>query len=111
MDSTKKRINLIAIGTGLFNLLMATLLFCGQLFESPENAIHRLAGSGSQLILGMFVGVISGGASIVHIFLALALRRKTDANSRSITVLNYIFVIFSVGLLILTISIISAVAS
>jgi hypothetical protein len=106
----KKQINRVALGTGLLNLVLSILLLCGQLFESQENAAHRMAGSGSMLFISWFLGIIVGGAAILHTILALALKRKPVPRSNGAKVRDTFLVLFSVGYLWLAISLTLAVS-
>ena len=100
----KKQINRVALGTGLLNLVLSMLLLCGQLFENSENAVHRMAGSGSTLFISWFLGIIIGGSAILHTVLALALKRKPGPRSNGAKVRDTFLVLFSAGYLWLAFS-------
>ena len=109
-NKSSKQINRVALGTGLLNLVLSILLLSSQLFESPENAAHRMAGSGSTLFISWSLGLLVGGASIVHTILALKLKKEPGDRYNGGIVRDTFLVVLSGGYLWIAISLILKVA-
>ncbi|NBR65522.1 MAG: hypothetical protein EBS85_05795 [Micrococcales bacterium] len=107
----KKQINRIALWTGVSNLLLVVFLLFGlPIFESPENEMHRLSGSGGPVLIAAFLAIIIALPSLAHVVLALTVRKKVAPKPGGISGFDAVLVTFSIGLFIVVILLTRAVA-
>jgi hypothetical protein len=108
-DPRAKRNNVV-LAAALLNLCTGVLLLSGQIFESPQNALHRSGGNTSILILMWLLGIIMLITGLVMTITALIVKRIPRPTESFIYAPGTMALIFSLYIVVVTIVSIRTVA-
>ena len=109
-DPRAKRNNVV-LAAALLNLCTGVLLLSGQIFESPQNALHRQSGGNTSILFLMWpLGIIMLITGLVMTITALIVKRIPRPNLSFIYAPGTMALIFSLYIVVVTIVSIRTVA-